>query len=169
MKNNVKNNKGFTLVEMIIAVALISVFFTVVVAVMTRTLNSYVTMKQTTEAIKMADVIGSGMVKELEFADGIDFTADGMKYTVNRGSSVLPMNGTATVSAYTDDSIIIEGKPEIFGVVFDPALYQHNSAKLQISKVAEQVLYVEMDIIDDNSGDLIYKTNRTVHLYNKMN
>lgn len=166
MKKYVKNQKGFTLVEMIIAVALISVFFTVVVTVMTRTLNSYVTMKQTTEAIKMADVIGSGMVKELEFAQNIEFTAEGMNYTVKKGSSVLPMNGTATVASYTSDSIVIEGKPEIFGVVFDPGLYANNSVRLRITKAATQVLAVEMEIIDDSSNELVYKTKRTIHLYN---
>ncbi len=166
MKSNIRNHKGFTLVEMIIAVAMISVFFTVVVAVMSRTLNTYVTMKEMTDAIKIADILGNGTVKELEFAQKISFGADGMEYSVNKGKSVLPLNNTAPVTAYTDASVVVEGKPEIFGVVYDPEMYDNNSVKMQITQLSTRVLAVDIEVYSDNSGDLLYKTRRTVYLYN---
>lgn len=166
MKSEIRDHKGFTLVEMIIAVAMISIFFTVVVAVMSRTLNTYVTMKETTDAIKIADVVGNGTVKELEFAQKIEFGADGMEYSVNKGKTMLPLNNTAPVTGYTDSSIIIEGKPEIFGTVFDPEVYDNNSVKLQITRMNTRVLAVDIEVFSDNSGELLYKTRRTVYLYN---
>lgn len=165
MKGGIKNQKGFTLVEMIIAVAMISVFFTVVVAVMTRTLNTYLSIRQTTNAMKTADVLGSGMVKELEFAQDIEFKAEGMSYSVNKGSSRIPLNA-APVTSYTANSVVIEGKPEIFGVVFDSGFYEENSVRLQITRPEQRILSIDIQIIQDGSNEVLYTTKRTVYLYN---
>lgn len=166
MKKVMKDQKGFTLIEMIIALAMVTILFTVILAVLTRTITAYAKMKESVEAMKIADVMGSGMVKELEFAKEITFESDCMTYSVDGGGTRLPLDNTSAVTT-TSDSISILGKPKIYGVVFDPGFYKADSVNIDITRANENTLLIQIKIISDASGDTLYTGKQTVHLYNK--
>ena len=62
---------GMTLLEVILTTALVSVFFTVVAAVMPAMLEQYIIMKKTAEAVEIAGVIEKGLASEMAYASEI--------------------------------------------------------------------------------------------------
>lgn len=58
-------NTGMTMLETVIAVALVSIFFTVVAVVLPATLEQYVMMRRTSEALTISSVLHSGIEMEI--------------------------------------------------------------------------------------------------------
>lgn len=58
-------NTGMTMLETIVAVALVSVFFTVVATVLPATLEQYVLMRKTSDALTIASVVHNGIESEI--------------------------------------------------------------------------------------------------------
>ncbi len=86
-----KRSKGFTMVEMIVTFALLSIFMLVVTAVVSNIVNSYYRVKGETYAYQVADILSGKLRGEIE----------GAKYN-NGAPSDIPVLGISTESLIGD-------------------------------------------------------------------
>ena len=165
------NNKGFTLLEMVIAVAIVSLLVGSVVVVFPQWLTQYVTLRQTAEATEKMDVIASGIQDELLFCKERTWDEKGLHYVRDSRIGNIPLNDAECTIAYEDGTLTILGKPLIFGAVFDSDFYDDMTAKLVLkeqtrSRDGAPVLGVQIEIYS-SQGQLLGSETISVLYYNR--
>ncbi len=165
------NNKGFTLLEMVIAVAVISLLIGSIVVVFPQWLTQYVTLRQTAEAMEIMDVIASGIQDELLFSKERTWDGQGLHYVRDTRIGHIPLNDMECAVSYEGGSLTVEGKPQIFGVVFDSDFYGDMTAKLILgeqtrSRDGAKVLVTQIEIYS-SQGQLLGSETASVLYYNQ--
>lgn len=165
------NNKGFTLLEMVIAVAIVSLLVGSVVVVFPQWLTQYVMLRQTAEATEIMDVIASGIQDELLFSKERTWDEQGLHYVRDSRIGTLPLNDTECAITYEDGSLTILGKPQIFGAVFDSGFYGDMTAKLVMkeqtrSRDGAPVLVAQIEVYS-SQGQLLASEAVSVLYYNR--
>lgn len=168
-----KGNAGFTMLEMIITVALVSLFFSAMAVVIPTILNNYVTMNKTNKALEMTTVIENGIAAEWAKAYAITFPVDTTKeprlsYQVGNYKRYFPVekdqDGTSTTTKYTDNTITVKGKPIIFGAVYDESFYKWGWTAEVILKKDGNDYSVKVTIFDEND-EIITVSEKPIIIY----
>ncbi len=152
------NNDGFTMLEMIITVALVTLFFSAVAVVVPAILNNYVTMNKTNKALEMTTVIENGLSAEWAKAYQITMPDDSTKdprlsYQIGQYKRYFPVEKDQADTSITADSvnhtISVKGKPIIYGAVFDESFYKWGWTAEVVLKQDDTDYSVKVTIYDE--------------------
>lgn len=161
-------NKGFTLIEMVIAVAIVSMLFGSIVVIFPQWLSQYVMLRDTAEATEVMDVVAAGIKDELQFSKDRLWNDEGIYYVRGNRSVQIPLNPSDCNITYDNQVMTIEGRPEIFGSIFDESFYSGNIIKLTLQNNGEESKYMNANIeIYSEQGELLASEIKTVVFYNR--
>ncbi len=165
-----KDNRGFTLLEMVIAIAIISILMSAIVFIFPQWLRQYEQLKKTAKAVEIMDSIASAVQEEMKFSQDRSFGRQGLKYLVGERISAIPLDDAHCSVAYDESShrVRIEGKPKIFGTIFDTAFYGDMTVLLVIweqDKEGESLLMTQIEVYS-SEGNLLCSVTRPVVYYN---
>ncbi len=134
------NNKGFTLLEIVITVAIISILFGGVVTVFPQWMNQYLMLRQTAKATEVMDVVATAVRDEMVYSTDREWTEEGLKYVRDVRMGTIPVDTADCSVSYAPDEtggsgvITIEGRPQIFGTIFDDDFYTDMTIKLVLEE-----------------------------------
>lgn len=167
-----KGNAGFTMLEMIITVALVSLFFSAMAVVIPTILNNYVTMNKTNKAVEMTTVIENGMAAEWAKAYAITLPntpeEPRLSYQVGNYKRYFPVEkdqeGTTITTDFTNNTITVKGKPIIFGAVYDESFYKWGWTAEVILKKDGNDYSVKVTIFDEYN-EVITVSEKPIIIY----
>lgn len=164
------NNKGFTLLEMVITVAIIGILIGSVAVIFPQWLEQYSLLKQTAAATEVMDVVASGIQDELSLSKERNWESDGLTYERGDRISTLPIDNEDCSVSYGGGNLVISGQPKIYGAVFDTAFYKDMTVNitLQEEKRSRDDLPVLVTTIEVYSaqGTLLAGETKTTFYYN---
>lgn len=195
VKKTSKNNKGFTMLELVITVALVSIFFGVVVAIVPSTINEYIAMRKLASAMELTNLIENGIATELSSATSICFDEekDVITYIKNKEQRRFPSNEDKTlllegfttlneigrnVSEYPDgmggkvSTIEVGGKTTdgghvyVFNSICDDGIYSDFGAKITIIYVSATNSYEMLVCVYDENDEIICSSQKPIIMYN---
>lgn len=105
MEKSLKNKKGFTLTELIVAIAIIGIL----AAVLIPSITSYIRNAKESAAIQDASAMYQELIAEVNVTDDIYETLTTNKYYIvetDGGYYVLLENGSCNVSPLKDNSVV---------------------------------------------------------------
>lgn len=161
-------NKGFTLLEMVLTVGIISIFIGGVAAVLPQWLSQYIMLKQTAAATEIMDVVSSGIEEEMSFSRNRIWGAQGVSYVTGDRVCTLPLKDSPVEMTYADGRLVISGKPKIYGAVFDTAFYKDMTVKLtmwEAKRTRDQatILMMQIEVFSAKGQLLCSETKPTVY------
>ena len=164
------NNKGFTLLEMVITFGIIGILIGGVAIIFPQWLNQYTYLKQTAAATEVMDVVASGIQDEMSLSRERTWSAEGLTYVNGERISKLPLDNTACTSSYSDGKLIISGQPKIYGAIFDTAFYKDMSVTLTMQEEKRSrddalVLVTTIEVYSPQ-GALLASETKTTFYYN---
>ncbi|MCR4651112.1 MAG: type II secretion system GspH family protein [Lachnospiraceae bacterium] len=127
-----ENNKGFTLIEMIITLGLVGILLSAVAVLFPQWLDQYLYIRQLGTATGIMDVVGQGVQSELEYSTDRMIEATGLSYIVEDRIGKIPANTDDCTVTVTSDTVVINGQPAIFGSVVDPDFYHDMSVTITL-------------------------------------
>lgn len=173
------NNLGTTMIELIITVAIVAVFFGAVVVAVPRCLEQYIMMKESSEALELTSIIENGLSTELGGAGKIHIDADrGLTYIKNKQIKYFPMaKGVTEDSNYEyelsidtsgEEKVVkVTGKPKFYGALYDAGIYGNMTVEI-ILKYATAASCINTKITVFNAeGKSIAVTEKPIILYNR--
>lgn len=173
------NNVGTTMMELIITVAIVTVFFGAVAIAVPNCLEQYVMMKNTSEAMEITSIIENGLSTELGGAGRISFTADkGLTYARNGQIRNFPIledkagdsSKTSTIKVENKDGVSImtvTGKPKIYGTLYDTAFYGNMTVEIIVTYKKGADCMNSKITVYNSEGESIAITEKPIVLYNR--
>ena len=189
---NIKNNnKGFTMLEIVITMALVTIFFGVVVVVVPSGLSQYISMMKLSDGIELTNVIENGIAGEFAVASSIYFDEenDVITYIKDHEQRSFPSNDDDYVAiddndvtklnevsrectSYTDansniiNQITAGGRPYVFNTICDDGVYDGYYSKIKITYNQKHCTYeIEVEVYDENY-DIICSSKKPIITYN---
>ncbi len=161
-------NKGFTLLEMVLTVGIISILIGGVAAVLPQWLSQYIMLKQTAAATEVMDVVASGIEEEMSFSRNRIWGNQGISYVTGDRVCALPLKESPAEVTYADGRLVISGRPKIYGAVFDAAFYKDMTVKLTIwetkrARDGTVVLMTQIEVFSAKGQLLCSETKPTVY------
>lgn len=163
-----KNNKGFTLLEMVLTVALISILIGGVAVVFPQWLSQYILLKQTAAATEVMDVIASGIEDEMAFSRNRMWGPSGVSYVTGDRVCTLPLKNSQAETSYADGRLVINGRPRIYGAIFDTAFYKDMTVQLTMWESKRErdgmpILMIQVEVYSDQGILLCSETKPTAY------
>ena len=165
------NNKGFTMMEIIITVAIVSIFFLSISIVVPQSLDYYILMEKTSTAIELTDIIENGLGMELAGAASIAFD-DSVGITYINGEEIRKFPANKDLSklnmkvSVDDKKLEVTGRPYIWRSVYDDELYGQYTAKILLTQDDNTGnINIKVTIFDENN-DSVCTTTKPVIMYN---
>ena len=146
-------NKGFTLIEMLIATALVALFFSMAVMVLPTWVQSYNEMITLSYARQIANGIIKAVESQVMFADNVAEVSGESGKIEGRGPDgdfVIPETGSA-------------GETLIAGLVYDKQFYREMKTNVSCSVTAGEYCTVIVMVYDKN-GNKILEKERSIKL-----
>lgn len=166
IKEKITCKKGFTLIEMIIATALVGMMFTMVAAIVPTWYKAYHTSMELNHARQIADSIMGTIEEKLRFANEVKIP-DG-------SSTSTYITGRSGSSSFQIPMEPLEGESgehfRIDGLVYDEDYLMGNKVELQFTKVTDaagQTAYKVTVKLTEEDGTPVLSKTRTVGLYGK--
>lgn len=175
------NNKGFTLLEVVITVAIISILFGGIATVFPQWLNQYIMLRQTARATEIMDVVATAVRDELIYSTDREWTEEGLKYIRDTRMSTIPVNTTDCTVTYlpgeadNNGVITIVGRPQIFGTIFDENFYKDMTVRLVLEEktrvrgtdgsMGKKFLQAQIEVFSAE-GQRLASVTETVSYYN---
>jgi prepilin-type N-terminal cleavage/methylation domain-containing protein len=185
-KNRKQNNKGFTLLEMVLVMAIIAVFFTMVAFLVPVWYKNYEDSMRLNYARQIADAVLGAVEEQIRFADDLTIVysaPDDDSYVeriTGKAKGVrfyTPMEGTgwvgdALTSTVKDTKKYADGMaPLIDGLVYDEDFFMENSIRLSFQLKPEGGLpkrcEVTVQVVSEDGTKLVLQKKRTVLLFGK--
>lgn len=168
--DNKMNNKGFTLLEMVVTFGIIGILLGGVAIIFPQWLNQYTYLKQTAAATEVMDVVASGIWDEMSLSRERAWSGDGISYLNGERISKLPLDHTGCTCSLADDTLVISGQPKIYGAVFDTGFYKDMSVTITMqeekrSRDDKPVLVMNIEVYS-SQGALLASETKTVFYYN---
>lgn len=175
--SKLKESKGFTMLEMILTVALVAIFFTVVAMVLPSLIRSYNSIVSVNYANQIADNIITAVEEQLTYASDVTVDSSGKisygypyKEYIEKGGNQGFVIKTQTKEIKLGDS---NGDvPIIPGFVYDKKYYMDKKVEIIAKTVplnsdAEKTKHVCILTVNvsDNSDNLILEKTRNIRLY----
>ncbi|MCQ2521114.1 MAG: hypothetical protein MJ105_01930 [Lachnospiraceae bacterium] len=148
------------MLEMIVTVAMVSIFFTVMAMTVPTIMNNYVEMKRMNKALEMATIIENGLSAEFakswnhQFSDDVNDRR--LKYNSGEYMRTFPVE-LDTELTYKSMSIpeatqylSVKGQPLIYDTVLDKGFYDGFSAQITIYKDNQGAFFANVQIFDEN-------------------
>lgn len=135
-----KNNKGFTFVELIVAMLLLTIITSSVATVLAPTLKAYNYANDIAEMNTLLDNIANELTVELDNAIDVEFdSSDGVLTVTTNSKSV---NYTVNSDGY----LVRNGK-----LLLDTSYYKNKTINISYSAVNDdKAFYITIDIIDNS-------------------
>lgn len=154
-----KSEKGFTLIEMVIATALVSIFFTMVAFIVPVWYKAYGRILNVNYARQIANSTIGGIEEQIRFANQIEVVTeeDGVQRitgTIDGHQFYIPMKGTGTGE---------ENPPLIDGLVYDEDFFMNNDMKLSFELSADKK-YCTVTVEISRDGEKVLEKVRAVSL-----
>lgn len=164
------NNKGFTLLEMIITIGIISILMGGIAFIFPQWLRQYTMLKETAAATEIMDVVASGISEELSMSQERNWTTAGISYVNGDRISSLPLETEDCTISYQDGVLKISGQPKIYGAIFDTTFYKDMSVTLTMyeqarSRDGAKVLLATIEVYSAKDV-LLSSETRTIFYYN---
>lgn len=174
------NNKGLTMLELIMTVAVITVFFTTISITLPRVMEQYILMKNTSEALEITSILENGMATELGGAANFRFEEkyNGLGYEKNLQVRYFPLNAqkseedpdygctTTLVNTGSEHFLTITGRPKIYGTLYDGGFYGNMTVKIELKyKDGAENMNVKITVFDAE-GKSICVSEKPIVLYN---
>ena len=162
------DNKGFTLLEMVLTVGIISILIGGVVTVVPQWLSQYIMLKQTAAATEVMDVVASGIEEEMSFSRNRIWGTQGVSYVTGERVCMLPLKDSPVEMTYADGRLVIRGKPKIYGAVFDTAFYKDMTVQLTMWETKRtrdgiSILMTQIEVFSAKGQLLCSETKPTVY------
>lgn len=163
------DDSGFTLMELIITVAILSVLMTGVVTTFPQWLRQYTMLKETSRATEIMDILASGINQEMKFSTSRTWGSEGISYVnAEKLSTSLPIATDGCTITYESDKLIIDGRPKIYGSVFDTGIYDEMTVRLILSETERtrdnaRVLQTLIEVYSDSGALLATETKSTMY------
>lgn len=165
------NNKGFTMLEVIITVGIVSIFFLSISVVLPQSLEYYILMEKTSTALELTDIIENGIGMELAGASSIAFDEsvgityingnEIRKFPANKDLSGLNMQVSPDVK-----SLKVTGRPYIWRSVYDDEMYGKYTASIILNQnIDTGKMNVTVTIFDEDNKSLC-TTTKPIIMYN---
>lgn len=168
------------MLELIITVAMVAVFFGAVTLAVPRCLEQYIMMKETSEAMEISSILENGLASELGGAGRINVDeSKGICYVRDNLIKYFPIDAE---SAKTDDSyncdmtvtkngmdseIVIKGQPKIYGTLYDTKFYGGMSVEMVLNyRTGADCINLKISVLS-SEGKVIAVTTKPIVLYNK--
>lgn len=143
IKQHIASKKGFTLIEVVLVTALISIMFAMVVAVIPTWYRAYNKTLRLNHARQMADSVVGTIEETIRFANDVtvDINADSVQRLRGKnedGSFAIPMEGSTDL---------------IDGLVYDEKFYMNHDMELAFDLSADKsYCIVTVTITEDVGG-----------------
>lgn len=164
------NNKGFTLLEMVVTVALLSIVIAGVVVIFPNWMNQYDMLKETAAATEIMDVVASGIQEELSLSQERQWDENGLSYVNGDRLGQLPLEDSQSTTSYTNGTLVISGQPKIYGAVFDTEFYKDMTVTLTLQekerKRDNSVFLLAIIEVHAADGELLCSERKTIFYYN---
>lgn len=150
--------KGFTLIEMVMATALVAIFFTMAAAVLPAWFHNYKTIINLSYARQISNSIVAAVESQMMFAEGVDL----LNGTDN--TTIIGKKGATTIK-------IPERRPDgtiekIEGLVYDDHFFRGLDVDMQFT--VDKGNYCNMVItVKDADGSKILEKTRSIKLAGK--
>lgn len=178
--NNRLNNKGTTMIELIITVAIVAVFFGAVAVAVPKCLEQYIMMKETSEALEITSILENGLAAELGSAGRISFNEEtGISYVKNGQNRYFPIKKGVTEDTNYDYDIKLKidgserilritGQPKSYGTLYDIGFYGNMTVEMTLDYVPGNDCINLQVVVFNSEGKSIATTNKPIILYNRQ-
>lgn len=168
VKQRLKSRRGFTLIEMIITTALVSIFFAAVAMIVPSWYKAYTSMSELNHARQIADNVMEAVEWQIRFADEVRYEAAPVDHLEGRngsGSFCIPMweEGDMPVDG-------IENSVMIDGLAYDADYFMNHELKLSFSDPAgTDYCTVTVEILrkQGDTVETIFTKERSIELTTK--
>lgn len=143
IKQHISNKKGFTLIEVVLVTALVSIMFAMVVAVIPTWYRAYNKTLRLNHARQMADSVIGTIEETTRFANDVTVEIDAdsvqrLRGKNDEGSFAIPMEGSTNL---------------IDGLVYDEKFYMNHDMELSFDLSADKsYCIVTVTITEDVGG-----------------
>lgn len=163
-------NKGFTLLEMVLTIGIISILLAGVAVIFPQWVDQYILLKQTAAATEIMDAVASGIQQELAFSQDREWSDQGLTYVTADKVSILPLKGSQCTITYAENQLVISGQPRIYGTVFDQSFYKDMTVTLTMqeekrSRDGAMILMTQIQVYSA-SGKLLCSETKPTMYYN---
>lgn len=164
------NNKGFTLLEMVVTVGILGILMSAIAIIFPNWLRQYTMLKETAAATEIMDVVASGIQDELSVSQEREWSEDGLYYINGDRIGNLPLEDSPCSIAYTDKKLVIEGQPGIYGAVFDTGFYKDMSVKITLEeekRSRDDAIFLLSTIeVYSSDGTMLGSETKSTYYYN---
>lgn len=163
-----KSTKGFTMIEMIITVAVTAIFFAGVVAILPSVLKSYHAVISMNAARQIAESVSNAISEQITYASGVEVKSEGVLEYIYYVKGIKGADGTADQDP-RNERRKIELKDDIEkipGMVYDKAYFRDNKVNLKNASITGNVCTLTVEVVPDQGASKIEKTI-SIRLYGK--
>lgn len=154
-----RDQKGFTLIEMLTATALVAIFFTMAASVLPSWFQNYKNMITLSYARQIANTIVSAVEGQLLFASDV---------SIKPGSGNLAVTGKRGNTVVTIPETMEDGTQSIEGLVYDSRFYRGMDVKLTFEVNDSDRYCIVTVVVKDADGSTILEKTRAVRLSGKQ-
>ena len=167
------NNKGFTLLEMVVTLGIIGILLGSVAVIFPQWLNQYTFLKETAAATEVMDVVASGIQDEMALCSERTWSGEGITYVNGERISKLPLDNAGCSSSYNGTELVITGQPKVYGAIFDTGFYKDMTVTITMKEEKrgrdEKPVLVTTIEVFSKQGTLLAGETKTTFYYNSDN
>lgn len=166
-----KNCQGFTMIEMILTVALTAIFFTVVALVLPQWIKSYQSFIRVSYANQIADNIIEAVKEQITYSSNVSTEDTPGQLTYNYLEKIYNEGIVGESPQARSISLGGAGGVLIPGFVYDPKYYMDNNVTLlaQVEDIKGdypgRICNLDITIEDKTTGNTILTKTRSIRLY----
>ena len=172
IRQRLKSRRGFTMIEMIITTALVSIFFAAVALIVPSWYKAYTSMSELNHARQIADSVMEAVEWQIRFADTVEYVP------VSADNPVEYLKGTSGGSSFCiplwEDSNMptnnIESSVMIDGLAYDADYFMNHELRLSFSDPAGMdycTVRVEILRTQGDTAETILTKERSIELTTK--
>lgn len=155
IKKIIHSNKGFTLLEMVIVVGLVTVMFTTIALVIPTWYQAYIKSININYARQISTSVVGAIEQTVRFANKVDIIEPTEEDPVQR---LVGKNGTIRFSIPMEDT-----QNQIDGLVYDEDYFMKNDMKLSF-ELADDKSYCMIHVLISRDGKKVLEKSRAVSL-----
>ena len=156
-ENKTKAKRAFTLVELIVVIALISILGTAIISILVPTSNLFGKMSSTTEAKMKTDQIMETLVKQVRFSEQLEVAESLDKITQNWS------DGT---KLYCKDGRVMISKAGAEKDLFSEDFYNGFDADIWAKKIENNLIEIKCTVTLHNDSSISNSLDTSVEVYN---
>ena len=160
------------MLELIMTVAVVTVFFGAVVVALPRCMEEYITMKKTSDALEITSVLENGLATELCGSSRVVFGGEreALNYVRNQELRYFPINydegSEVTITSGDAYVMTVVGKPKIYGTLYDTNFYDDMSVEVVLTYVTDASSMNVKITVYDSDGLSLAVSEKPIILYN---